>query len=54
MADPEQLAGLKRRVLEWNTSWSPDASIDLREACLFADSLRGVILCRADLRWANL
>ncbi|GHO63568.1 hypothetical protein KSC_024600 [Ktedonobacter sp. SOSP1-52] len=54
MADPEQLARLKRSVLEWNTWWSPDVAIDLRGACLFASSLRGANLCRADLREANL
>ncbi|WP_305068089.1 pentapeptide repeat-containing protein [Ktedonobacter sp. SOSP1-52] len=54
MADPEQLARLKRSVLEWNTWRSPGVAIDLRGACLFAASLRGVNLCRADLREANL
>ncbi|GHO72316.1 hypothetical protein KSD_00870 [Ktedonobacter sp. SOSP1-85] len=54
IADPEQLARLKRSVLEWNTWWSPDVAIDLREACLFGASLRGVNICRADLKEANL
>ncbi|GHO81857.1 hypothetical protein KSD_96280 [Ktedonobacter sp. SOSP1-85] len=54
MADSEQLARLKRSVLEWNTWWSPDIAIDLRDACLLADSLRGVILYQADLRGAIL